>query len=69
MLQVVKNFEDKGIELISLRENIDISTVTGRCFLSIMDIGKDSNKKHTDAYDIGALAFVSSVSAPLYGVY
>jgi hypothetical protein len=29
-----------------------------------VDIGKDSNKKHTDAYDIGALAFVSSVSAP-----
>ncbi len=41
MLQVVKDFEDKGIELISLRENIDISTVTGRCFLWIMDIGKD----------------------------
>ena len=36
MLQVVKDFEDKGIKLISLRENIDISTVTGRCFLSIM---------------------------------
>jgi DNA invertase Pin-like site-specific DNA recombinase len=36
LLQVVKDFEDKGIELISLRENIDTSTVTGRCFLSIM---------------------------------
>jgi DNA invertase Pin-like site-specific DNA recombinase len=36
LLQVVKDFADKGIELISLRENIDTSTVTGRCFLSIM---------------------------------
>jgi hypothetical protein len=36
LLQIVKDFEDKGIELISLRENIDTSTVTGRCFLSIM---------------------------------
>lgn len=35
LLQVVKDFEDKGIELISLRENIDTSTVTGRCFLSL----------------------------------
>lgn len=36
LLQVAKEFEDKGIELISLRENIDTSTATGRCFLSIM---------------------------------
>jgi DNA invertase Pin-like site-specific DNA recombinase len=36
LLQVLKDFEDKGIELISLRENIDTSTVSGRFFLSIM---------------------------------
>lgn len=36
LLQVVQGFEQQGIELISLRENIDTSTATGRCFLSIM---------------------------------
>lgn len=36
LLEVVRVFEEKKIELISLRENIDTSTATGRCFLSIM---------------------------------
>lgn len=36
LLQVVKELEERGIELISVRENIDTSTATGRCFLSIM---------------------------------
>ena len=36
LLKVVQNLEKKNIDLISLRENIDTSTATGRCFLSIM---------------------------------
>ena len=36
LLEVVRAFEEEEIELISLRENIDTSTATGRCFLSIM---------------------------------
>lgn len=36
LLQLVKEFEEKEINIISLRENIDTSTATGRCFLSIM---------------------------------
>ena len=36
LLQLVKEFEKKSIDIISLRENIDTSTATGRCFLSIM---------------------------------
>ena len=37
LLQVVETLEDKGVDIISLRENIDISTATGRCFVSIME--------------------------------
>ena len=36
LLQLVKEFETKGIDLVSLRENIDTSTATGRAFLSII---------------------------------
>ena len=36
LLDVVREFEKQGIELISLRENIDTSTATGRCFLAMM---------------------------------
>ena len=36
LLQVVQELERKHIDIISLRENIDTSTATGRCFLSIM---------------------------------
>jgi DNA invertase Pin-like site-specific DNA recombinase len=36
LLQLVREFETKGISLISLRENIDTSTATGRAFLSII---------------------------------
>src|SRR5262245_27378842 len=36
LLEVVREFETQGIELISLRENIDTSSATGRCFLTIM---------------------------------
>ena len=35
-LEISKVLEEKKIELISLRENIDTNTVTGRCFLSTM---------------------------------
>ncbi len=38
LLEVVREFETQGIELISLRENIDTSTATGRGFLAIMGI-------------------------------
>jgi DNA invertase Pin-like site-specific DNA recombinase len=34
----VKAFEDQGIELVSLRENIDTSTATGRGFLAMMGV-------------------------------
>jgi len=36
LLETTKFLEEKKIELISLRENINTNTVTGRCFLSIM---------------------------------
>ena len=36
LLQTIKELENRNIELVSLRENIDTSTATGRCFLSIM---------------------------------
>ena len=36
LLEVIKELEKRHIEIISLRENIDTSTATGRCFLSIM---------------------------------
>ena len=36
LLEVVRLFEAQGVELVSLREHIDTSTATGRCFLAIM---------------------------------
>jgi len=36
LLQVVEDLNNKGIGIISLREHIDTSTATGRCFVSIM---------------------------------
>jgi DNA invertase Pin-like site-specific DNA recombinase len=36
LLEVVRDFEQREIELISLREHIDTSTAMGRCFLAIM---------------------------------
>lgn len=36
LLTVVERLEEKGVEIISLRENIDTQTATGRCFLSMM---------------------------------
>jgi DNA invertase Pin-like site-specific DNA recombinase len=36
LLEVVQDFEQREIELISLREHLDTSTATGRCFLAIM---------------------------------
>jgi DNA invertase Pin-like site-specific DNA recombinase len=36
LLHLVKELEERSIELKSLRENIDTSTATGRGFLSIM---------------------------------
>jgi DNA invertase Pin-like site-specific DNA recombinase len=38
LLEVVREFETQGIELISLRENIDMSTTTGQGFLAIMSV-------------------------------
>jgi DNA invertase Pin-like site-specific DNA recombinase len=35
LLEVVRDFEQHEIELISLQEHIDTSTATGRCFLAI----------------------------------
>ena len=35
LLEVVRDFEQREIALISLREHIDTSTATGRCFLAI----------------------------------
>ena len=36
LLQTVKELELKEVELVSLRENIDTTTPTGRCFLALM---------------------------------
>lgn len=36
LLEVVKEFEQRGIELMSLRENMNTSTATGQCFLAMM---------------------------------
>ena len=36
LLQLVENLEKLGVSIISLRENIDTSTATGRCFISII---------------------------------
>jgi DNA invertase Pin-like site-specific DNA recombinase len=38
LLEVVQTFEHQGIELVSLRENIDTSTATGRGFLAMMGV-------------------------------
>ncbi len=36
LLTVVESLEEKGVEIVSLRESIDTQTATGRCFLSMM---------------------------------
>ena len=36
LLTVVEDLEELGVDIISLRENIDTSTATGRCFISIV---------------------------------
>lgn len=36
LLETAKVLEQRQINLLSLRENIDTSTATGRCFLSMM---------------------------------
>lgn len=36
LLQLVEDLEKRNVGIISLRENIDTSTATGRCFISIM---------------------------------
>ena len=36
LLQIVKQLEDKGINLVSLRENIDTTSATGRFFISVI---------------------------------
>jgi DNA invertase Pin-like site-specific DNA recombinase len=36
LLETVKMLEERKIALVSLRENIDTDTATGRCFLSMM---------------------------------
>jgi len=35
LIEVVRLFEAQEVELVSLREHIDTSTATGRCFLAI----------------------------------
>src|SRR6266850_828489 len=36
LLDIVADFEQQGIALVSLREHIDTAPATGRCFLAIM---------------------------------
>jgi DNA invertase Pin-like site-specific DNA recombinase len=36
LLQLVREFEERGINLVSLRDNIDTRSATGRAFLSII---------------------------------
>lgn len=36
LLSLVKEFEQLGVQIVSLREHIDTSTATGRAFLSIL---------------------------------
>jgi DNA invertase Pin-like site-specific DNA recombinase len=36
LLTIVELLNEKGVQLISLRENIDTTTATGRCFLHVM---------------------------------
>jgi DNA invertase Pin-like site-specific DNA recombinase len=38
LLEVVQTFEHQGIALVSLRENIDTSTATGRGFVAMMGV-------------------------------
>lgn len=38
LLDVLQTFERQGIELVSLRENIDTSTATGRSFLAMVGV-------------------------------
>jgi DNA invertase Pin-like site-specific DNA recombinase len=36
LLETTQRLEQRDVDLVSLRENIDTSTATGRCFLSMM---------------------------------
>lgn len=36
LLQVVEDLDNKGVDIVSIRQDIDTSTATGRCFVSIM---------------------------------
>jgi hypothetical protein len=36
LLETARLLEERKVDLVSLRENIDTSTATGRCFLSMM---------------------------------
>jgi DNA invertase Pin-like site-specific DNA recombinase len=36
LLETAKVLQQRGVELVSLRESIDTTTATGRCFLSMM---------------------------------
>jgi DNA invertase Pin-like site-specific DNA recombinase len=36
LLETAKVLQQRGVELVSLRESIDTATATGRCFLSMM---------------------------------
>jgi len=36
LLETIRILEERQVNLISLRENIDTTTATGRCFLSMM---------------------------------
>ena len=36
LLKVVKELEEQNISILSLRENIDTTTATGRCFISMI---------------------------------
>jgi len=36
LLKVVKELEEQNISIVSLRENIDTTTATGRCFISMI---------------------------------
>lgn len=36
LLKVVKKLEEQDISIVLLRENIDTTTATGRCFLSMI---------------------------------
>lgn len=38
LLQTISLLEEKGVQLISLRENLDTSTATGRAFIGLMGV-------------------------------